>query len=166
MRFAAAVLIALAGASARGAALPDAKPGSATVIAGENSLLADGASALREGRASDGIRLTLAGLKLAGSTRDTAAAHSNLCAGYVLLHQYDEALAQCDLSISLDPHNWRPYNNRAAAYAACGRYDEALADVMAGLKIAPGSPVLLLSLKIIRERLAREHGSGRAAATA
>ncbi|HUN25026.1 MAG TPA: tetratricopeptide repeat protein [Steroidobacteraceae bacterium] len=166
MPFAATVILALAAASVQGAVPPEGGAASETVIGARNSLLADGATALRAGRASDGVRLTLEGLKLPASVGDTAAAHSNLCAGYVLLHQYDQALVQCNIAIALDRSNWRPYNNRAAAYAACGRYDEALADVMAGLKIAPGSAVLLLSLKIIRDRLASEHGTGRSAATA
>ncbi|MGH8217263.1 MAG: tetratricopeptide repeat protein [Steroidobacteraceae bacterium] len=137
----------------------DPRPMSSSVIGPENALLAQGAHALQAGRAAEGVRLTLEGLEQPTPVHDIAAAHANLCAGYVLLGRYDEALTQCNLSIQLDPANWRAYNNRAAVFAAKGWYELAAADIETGLKIAPNSAVLLKSLAIIHrdQRLLRQH---------
>ncbi|MGH8259158.1 MAG: tetratricopeptide repeat protein, partial [Steroidobacteraceae bacterium] len=138
----------------------DDRPMSSTVIGPLNPLLTRGAAALAAGHADEGIRLTLEGLKAPGDVHDTAAAHANLCAGYVLLRRYDDALTECNTSISLDGANWRAYNNRAAAFAAQGLYERALEDIAAGLRLAPGSPVLQRSLAIVHrnEDLVRRRG--------
>jgi len=150
MLFAAAALITLAAASAPSATRANAeKPMSETVIGPSNPLLADGATALEAGHADEGVRLTLEGLKVPTPVRDMAAAHANLCAGYVLLHRLDEALIHCNTAIELDERNWRAYNNRAAVLDARGLYDQAIADVEKGLKISPDSAILQKSLKII-----------------
>lgn len=149
MTFATLALIALAGAAASSAEHAAESPTSNTVIGLQSSLLAAGATALAEGRAEDGVRLTLAGLKYPSPVQDQAAAHANLCAGYVLLHRLEEALAECDTSIALDGNNWRAYNNRAAVFTAQERYDAAVADILVGLKLAPQSAVLRKSLEII-----------------
>jgi tetratricopeptide (TPR) repeat protein len=134
---------------------------SSTVIGSENPMLAEGARALEAGDATEGVRLTLEGLKAPGPLHDLAAGRANLCAGYVLLHRYEDALAECNLSIALDPTNWRAYNNRAAAFAAQGLYELAAADIETGLKIAPNSAVLLKSRAIIHrdQELLRHHRS-------
>lgn len=134
---------------ARASGGPDDRPMSSTVIGSHNPLLAKGAAALEAGRADEGIRLTLDGLKRPTPQRDAAAAHANLCAGYVLLRRYDEALAECNTSIALDGTNWRAYNNRAAVFAAKGLYELAIEDVNAGLKLAPDSALLMKSRAII-----------------
>jgi tetratricopeptide (TPR) repeat protein len=164
MRFAAVLLITLADASAPAAAQSLATQAnqqamSSTVIGLENPLLARGAEALIAGQAEEGVRLTLEGLKLPAPPRDIAAAHANLCAGYVLLHRYDEALTQCDLAITLDSSNWRAFNNRAAVFSAQGLYDKAIEDVLVGLKLSPGATVLHQSLSIIyaNRKLHRSH---------
>jgi tetratricopeptide (TPR) repeat protein len=146
MSLAAVALITLAAASAGANA---EKPMSATIIGPSNPLLADGATALEQGHADEGVRLTLEGLKIPSPVRDMAAAHANLCAGYVLLHRLDEALIHCNTAIELDERNWRAYNNRAAVFDARGLYEQAIADVEKGLKISPDSPILRKSLKII-----------------
>ena len=135
------------------------RPMSSTVIGLDNPMLAQGARALAAGDAAEGVRLTLEGLKSPNPVHDLAAGRSNLCAGYVLLHRYDEALAECNLSIALDPNNWRAYNNRGAVFAAQGLYELAAADIETGLKIAPNSAVLLKSLAIIHhdQELLRHH---------
>lgn len=131
---------------------------SSTEIGPENPLLARGADALEAGRAAEGVRLTLEGLRRPSPPRDVAAGHANLCAGYVLLGRYDDALPECDVSIRLDPSNWRAYNNRAAVFSAKGLYELAARDIEAGLKLAPNSGLLLKSLAIIHrdEQLLRE----------
>jgi tetratricopeptide (TPR) repeat protein len=124
--------------------------GSKTVIGPSNSLLADGAAALEAGRIEEGVRLTLEGLKVAVTARENAAGHSNACAGYVLLKQWAEALAQCNAALELDTSNWRTYNNRAAIYVEQGLYDLAMRDLEAGLALAPGAPTLHESVRILQ----------------
>jgi tetratricopeptide (TPR) repeat protein len=134
------------------------RPMSSTVIGPDNPLLARGAQELEIGHAAEGVRLTLEGLKHPSPLHDLAAGHANLCAGYLLLGRYNEALAECNRSIGLDRTNWRAYNNRAAVFAAKGLYELAADDIESGLKLAPDSAVLLKSLAIIHrdERLLRE----------
>jgi tetratricopeptide (TPR) repeat protein len=122
---------------------------SGIVLGAGNSQFAEGALALEEGRVPDGIRLTLAGLKDATDPFETAAAHSNLCGGYALLHELAEALEHCNTAIGLDPSNWHSFNNRAAVYAARGQYALALADLRTGLQLAPQSSTLLKSLSAV-----------------
>jgi tetratricopeptide (TPR) repeat protein len=124
--------------------------GSKTKIGPSNTLLADGAAALEAGHIEEGIRLTLDGLKVAVNVRDNAAGHSNACAGYVLLKQWAEALAQCNAALELDRSNWRTYNNRASIYVEKGLYDLAMRDLEAGLALAPGAATLHESLRILQ----------------
>jgi tetratricopeptide (TPR) repeat protein len=152
--FAAVLLIELASAVGAQAGQSPAPPAgeqamTSTVIGPENPLLTRGAEALMDGRADEGVRLTLEGIKLPTPVRDLAAAHANLCAGYVLLHRYEEALTHCNAALALDATNWRAFNNRAAVFAAQGLYDKAIEDVLAGLKLSPGATVLHQSLSII-----------------
>jgi tetratricopeptide (TPR) repeat protein len=124
--------------------------GSKTVVGKSNALLADGAAALEAGRVEEGIRLTLEGLKVAVTVHERAAGHSNACAGYVLLKQWTEALAQCNEALELDESNWRTYNNRAAIYVEKGLYDLAMHDLEAGLALAPGAATLQESVRILQ----------------
>lgn len=124
---------------------------SATTIGPANPALAEGATALDAGRIEDGIRLTLDGLKAPTDTSDRAAGYSNLCAGYALLKQWDEALPHCNTSLGLNKNSWRTFNNRAAVYVAKGQYELAIADLRAGLEIAPNSRTLLESLRIVQQ---------------
>jgi tetratricopeptide (TPR) repeat protein len=148
------------------ASTSDEESTDATVIAAHNMLLHDGAQALEAGRIDLGIRLTLEGLKLSASPRDAAAGHANLCAGYAQLARWDEALAHCNTSITLDRENWRAFNNRAAVFSARGLFDEAITDLQTGLKLAPHSAVLQKSLKITYENRKIQHRHNRAAARA
>jgi tetratricopeptide (TPR) repeat protein len=150
-------VVAIAWASAPVAANSDTA-GSTTVLGPKNVLLADGSSALAAGRYEEGIRLTLAGLEQPNDSRDRAAGHSNLCAGYASLRRWQEALTHCNQSLSLDANNWRTYNNRAAAYVGLGLPDLALADIDAGLVLAPESATLLFSRQIVEahRRVQRE----------
>jgi hypothetical protein len=61
-------------------------------VLGGNTDLADGSIALEEGRIEDGIRLTLEGLRYATDSRETGAAHSNLCGGYAMLREWAPAM--------------------------------------------------------------------------
>jgi tetratricopeptide (TPR) repeat protein len=86
-----------------------------------------------------------------GATELDAAGYSNLCAGYAMLKQWDEALQHCNTSLSIDPNNWRTFNNRAAVFVAKGDYELAMSDLRAGLEISPNSRTLLESLRIVQQ---------------
>src|SRR5690606_25654276 len=73
--------------------------GPTTVIGPRNPDLQDGAKQLLAGRAKEGVDLTLRGLKVAQGAREEEAALSNLCAGYIMLENYQEALKYCELLI-------------------------------------------------------------------
>ena len=124
---------------------------SATVMGPTNVQLAEGATALDAGRIEEGIRLTLDGLRQPAGAQDKAAGHSNLCAGYAMLKQWNEALPHCNSAVELNKYNWRAFNNRAAVHAGTGRYDLAVNDIRAGLELAPNSRTLLESLRIIEQ---------------
>src|SRR6185436_11949600 len=80
---------------------------SASVFGPLNPLLTQGTEALQAGRYEEGVRLTIQGLDQPNSARDKAAAHSNICAGYVALKRWEEALEHCNLALDLDRNNWR-----------------------------------------------------------
>jgi len=123
-----------------------------TVIGPTNPNLADGAQALRLGKAEEGVRLTRLGLSVAHGQRERQAALANLCAGYVLLEQYDTAITYCDTALAENERNWRAYSNRALAYVKLKRFDEAEADIVRGQELQPNA----WSLKIVKGMLLDE----------
>jgi tetratricopeptide (TPR) repeat protein len=143
-----ALLIPLLGAAASASAQ---EAQSSTILGPGNPLLAEGAAKLEAGRVQEGIELTLAGLKAPNTFRDAAAGHSNVCAGYAMLKQWEEALRHCNTALGLDDSNWRTYNNRAAVFVGLGQYELAIADLRTGLEMAPKSRTLLESLRIAQQ---------------
>jgi len=141
---------------APGAWAMDPSPQSVTVLGTTNALLASGSDALEAGRYQEGIRLSLAGLEDVASTRDQAAGHANVCAGYAALKRWEEALPHCNRSLDLDRGNWRAFNNRAAVYVGLGKLDLALTDVTSGLALSPGSRTLRKTLDVVNEHRAAE----------
>ncbi len=125
-------------------------PDNRTVV-GANPWLSDGARALQFKDYAEGIRLTLIGLKGPVSERNRIAAFSNLCAGYVGLGDYLEALYYCDQALELDPDNWHALNNRALAHLGLEEKEKATADVDAGLEVKPGSRKLSAVQQLIRD---------------
>jgi len=123
-----------------------------TVIGPKNPHLADGARALLLGDAEEGIRLTRLGLAMAHGQRERQVALSNLCAGYVLLEQYDTALTYCDSALAENERNWRTYSNRALAYVKLKRFDEAEADIVRGQELQPNAR----NLKLVKGMLLDE----------
>jgi tetratricopeptide (TPR) repeat protein len=113
-----------------------------TVIGPRNPPLQDGAQALLAGRAEEGVRLTLEGLRIAGNAREEEAALSNLCAGYVMLEKLDDAMKYCDLLLQRNEDNWRAYNNRAVIYIKKKQYDRAEQDLLRGEELRPGAHTL------------------------
>src|SRR5262245_49107945 len=146
-----AALLALFALALTGTAAGQDSAQSVTVLGAPNQRLAEGSVALEMGRFEEGIRLSLAGLKISNTRRDEAAGHSNVCAGYAALKRWQEALPHCNRSLELDRENWRAFNNRAAVYVGLKLYDFALTDVNAGLELAPGSRILHKSLVIVKE---------------
>lgn len=125
--------------------------GSKTILRGSNSLLVRGSAALKEGHAQEGIRLTLEGLKEESTVKDRAVGHSNACAGYRMLKQWTEALAQCNAALTLDVSVWQAYNNRAGIYIAQGRFELGLQDLRAALALAPKEKLLQESMRALEQ---------------
>jgi tetratricopeptide (TPR) repeat protein len=145
------VTVVVAGFATCGAVHAVEPAQSATVMGPTNPQLAEGATALDDGRIEEGIQLTLDGLKVPTGLHDRAAGHSNLCAGYALLKQWNAALQHCNTALELDKNNWRTFNNRAAVYSGKGQYALAMKDIRAGLDIAPNSRTLKESLRIVQQ---------------
>ena len=117
-----------------------------TVMGPSNIYLYDGANALMAGDGDKGVRLTLRGLENAQGLREKRVAHSNLCAGFLLINEPDKALEHCNWVLERDPSHWRSYNNRALVYMRLERFDEAEADIRKGQELRPNSK----KLKIVK----------------
>lgn len=115
------------------------KATSKTILGPTNYNLFDGAQALLNGDAEEGVRLTLLGLQMHASKREEKIGHSNLCAGYLLLGQYETALQHCNWVLERDENHWRSYNNRALVYMGMERFEEAEADIKRGQELNPRS---------------------------
>lgn len=61
-------------------------------------------------------------------------------AAYNALRQHEEALAELNRAVELDPNSDLAYRSRALAYAGMGRYDEALLDDTKAIELDPNSP--------------------------
>ena len=103
-----------------------------TVIGPENIFLYDGANALMARDGEEGVRLTLLGLNTAKNAREKKIAHSNLCAGFLLINEPEKALTHCNWVIDKDERHWRTYNNRALVLMRLERFDEAEEDIRKG----------------------------------
>ncbi len=115
---------------------------SSTVIGPRNPDLQEGAQQLLRGNGELGVELTLRGLEYAQGAREEEAALSNLCAGYIMLKQYDEALRYCDLVLARNDASWRGYNNRALIYIHLQQYEKAHADLLRGEELNPEARTL------------------------
>jgi tetratricopeptide (TPR) repeat protein len=119
--------------------------GPVTVIGPRNPALKEGADQLLSGHSERGIELTLRGLEAAQGAREHEAALSNLCAGYIMVRNYDEALKYCDLLLARNDRSWRGYNNRAVVYINTGQYDTAHADLLKGEELNPSARTLRIA---------------------
>ncbi|MDH3746660.1 MAG: tetratricopeptide repeat protein [Gammaproteobacteria bacterium] len=108
-----------------------------TVIGPRNPNLAEGAQELLAGNAEEGIRLTRLGLDVAVGQRERNAGLGNMCAGYVMLSQYEQALEYCNQALVESDRNWRARSNRALIFIKMERYEDAEMDLIKGEEIAP-----------------------------
>jgi tetratricopeptide (TPR) repeat protein len=113
-----------------------------TVIGPRNLPLYDGAQALLAEDNEKGVELTLKGLEIAMGSREHEAALSNLCAGYIRLGEFSEALKYCNLLLTRNDKNWRGYNNRAVAYIMTKQWAKAEQDLLNGEALNPGARTL------------------------
>lgn len=116
-----------------------------TIIGPRNVDLADGADALLMGRGEEGVRLTLRGLEIATGDRERKIAHSNLCAGYIMIDKPLTALEHCNWVVDRYPDFWRAYNNRALVYLRLERFEESEADIRRGQELNPNSTKLKIA---------------------
>jgi tetratricopeptide (TPR) repeat protein len=116
--------------------------GPTTVIGPRNPDLQEGAQQLLAGHARKGVELTLRGFKVAQGAREEEAALSNLCAGYIMLENFEEALKYCELLIARNDESWRGYNNRAVIYINTKEYEKAHRDLVRGEELNPGARTL------------------------
>jgi len=123
----------------------DRDPSKATIIGPRNIPLYDGAQELLAGNDAEGVRLTHKGLQLAQGRREEEAALSNLCAGYIKLALYDNALKYCELLIQRNDKNWRGFNNRAVIYIKTKQWDKANHDLAAGEALNPSARTLKIA---------------------
>jgi tetratricopeptide (TPR) repeat protein len=121
------------------------KEGPTTVIGPRNPDLQEGAQQLLAGRAREGVELTLRGLKVAQGAREEEAALSNLCAGYIMLENFEEALKYCEMLIARNDESWRGYNNRAVIYINTKEYEKAHRDLVRGEELNPGARTLRIA---------------------
>lgn len=110
-----------------------------TIIGPRNIPLHDGAQALLAGHNAEGVRLTHEGLRLAHGRREEEAALANLCAGYIKLELYKNALKYCDLLLTRNDRNWRGYNNRAVIFIMTKQWNKAEQDLIKGEALRPGA---------------------------
>ncbi len=120
----------------------DQETGSKTVLGPRNVYLYDGANTLKAGDGEEGVRLTMLGLQSAHGKRELQAAHANLCAGFLMLEQFQTALGHCDWVLERYENHWRSYNNRALVYLFLERYEESEADIRRGQELNPRSETL------------------------
>ncbi len=119
--------------------------GSKMVVGVRNMELKDGADALLMGEYERGVRLTHIGLEQAFGVREEEAALSNLCAGYLQLRKYADALQYCEILLTRNDQHWRAYNNRALIYIKTEQWDKAESDLKKGEELNAGAHTMKLA---------------------
>jgi len=122
-----------------------------TVIGPRNIPLYEGAQALLSGDHKEGIRLTHLGLKEALGNREESAALSNLCAGYIRIGKYSEAIKYCNQLLKKYENNWRGLNSRAVAYIMTNQLDLAEIDLFEAEKLNPNATTLKVAREIFTD---------------
>lgn len=124
-----------------------------TILGIRNVPLRDGANALLAGDYEKGIELTLQGLKQALGSKEEEAALSNLCAGYLQIDQFDEALHYCEILLARNDESWRAYNNRALIYIKTEQWEKARLDLEKGEALNGGAYTLKLARAMYMDAL-------------
>jgi tetratricopeptide (TPR) repeat protein len=120
-------------------ALTQEQAGSHTVLGVANEYLSAGSEAMRNKDYTEGIRLTKLGLERPTTSRDRAAALSNLCAAHAATNEPDVAIGYCTESLGINDANWRAYSNRAYAYYLKRMFVEADTDLDVALSLNPSA---------------------------
>ncbi len=112
--------------------------------------LAQGGRMINEGKIEAGMDLTRKMLGESLGINGLAMAHTNLCAGYLYLGQYQEAMHECQLGLRLRPRQWQALNNRGGAYHGLGNYAAAISDFMRALMLKPDNEDIASNLNMSR----------------
>jgi tetratricopeptide (TPR) repeat protein len=68
-----------------------------------------------------------------------ASYYLNRAASYLMLGNYQEVLKDCDMAISIEPNNPKPYFRKATALKSIGRFEDARKALTDGLVLDPSS---------------------------
>lgn len=126
----------------------DERSGNTTVL-GANADLVDGYHAMLAGDYEGAAEKFEQGLKITVARRDRAKAFSNLCAAYIMLHEYAKAVTSCSKSLEISQSNWHALNNRALALMGMNKLEEAATDVSDALALRPTAAKLLRTQEIL-----------------
>lgn len=118
-----------------------------TVIGPTSPLAAEGLAALQNGDATRALPLLKKSMNQITGERNFVITLSNICAAYVLLEQYADAVSYCGKALEMRPNFWRALNNRALAYIGAANYRLAKADIDAGLALSPNATSLNKTLR-------------------
>src|SRR5690349_15946897 len=110
LQAASGLLLAMTGALVTYPSCADStQEANSNTVLGPNAMLSEGAAAMMNGKWEQGVLLTQMGMMGTVSIQDRAAGYANLCAAYVALNKYEQALESCNRSIELAENNWRAW---------------------------------------------------------
>lgn len=112
------------------------------------SQIVEGARLIDSGRVAKGMAVTRKAMKLNLDIISRMTAQTNLCAGYLHLKLYRNAMKECEAVLKVRPSQWQALNNRGGANNGLGNYDAAIADYSKALSIRPNNEFLLTNLSI------------------
>jgi serine/threonine protein kinase len=92
---------------------------------------------------------------IASSTGFTAADYNNRGVTYFRMQRFDEALADFNEAIQLNPNFVYAYTNRGGTYSSLERYDEALADYTNAIRSDPRFAPVYTARGVTYERMQR-----------
>ena len=107
-----------------------------------------GAVMIQNGEVMEGMQVLGEALEGKLEFGDVALAHTNMCAGYLALKLYRDAIKSCNIALSIRPHMWEALNNRAAAYHMLGDFDAAIASYQQALVLSPLDKTLVFNLTL------------------
>jgi tetratricopeptide (TPR) repeat protein len=105
------------------------------------------------GDLQEGISRCSFALNFALTVKDRAATYVNRGVINLGMHRFEQALADINSGIGLDPDLGDAYIDRGATLMALNRYDEALTDLNKGIELGPHRPhIAYYDRAIINER--------------